>query len=76
MVIFMEVHEDPEHALSDGPNSYPLAQLRAAARTSSKRLDEVARAQHRRAREYGKLSVEPHITASLLAMKPLIAYNC
>ncbi len=22
--IFMEVHEDPDHALSDGPNSYPL----------------------------------------------------
>jgi 2-dehydro-3-deoxyphosphooctonate aldolase (KDO 8-P synthase) len=25
--IFMEVHEDPDHALSDGPNSYPLADL-------------------------------------------------
>jgi 2-dehydro-3-deoxyphosphooctonate aldolase (KDO 8-P synthase) len=25
--IFMEVHEDPDHALSDGPNSYPLAIL-------------------------------------------------
>jgi 2-dehydro-3-deoxyphosphooctonate aldolase (KDO 8-P synthase) len=25
--IFMEVHEDPERALSDGPNSYPLQQL-------------------------------------------------
>ena len=22
--VFMEVHEDPDHALSDGPNSYPL----------------------------------------------------
>jgi 2-dehydro-3-deoxyphosphooctonate aldolase (KDO 8-P synthase) len=22
--IFMEVHEDPDRALSDGPNSYPL----------------------------------------------------
>ncbi len=25
--VFMEVHEDPEHALSDGPNSYPLDEL-------------------------------------------------
>lgn len=25
--IFMEVHEDPDHALSDGPNSYPLSNL-------------------------------------------------
>ncbi len=25
--IFMEVHEDPEKALSDGPNSYPLDKL-------------------------------------------------
>jgi len=25
--VFMEVHEDPDHALSDGPNSLPLAQL-------------------------------------------------
>jgi 2-dehydro-3-deoxyphosphooctonate aldolase (KDO 8-P synthase) len=23
--LFMEVHEDPEHALSDGPNSLPLS---------------------------------------------------
>jgi 2-dehydro-3-deoxyphosphooctonate aldolase (KDO 8-P synthase) len=25
--VFMEVHEDPDHALSDGPNSYPLDAL-------------------------------------------------
>lgn len=25
--LFMEVHEDPDHALSDGPNSWPLARL-------------------------------------------------
>jgi 2-dehydro-3-deoxyphosphooctonate aldolase (KDO 8-P synthase) len=25
--LFMEVHEDPDRALSDGPNSYPLDQL-------------------------------------------------
>jgi 2-dehydro-3-deoxyphosphooctonate aldolase (KDO 8-P synthase) len=25
--VFMEVHEDPERALSDGPNSYPLDRL-------------------------------------------------
>ena len=27
--IFMEVHEDPDHALSDGPNSWPLDRLGA-----------------------------------------------
>ncbi|MCX8071635.1 MAG: 3-deoxy-8-phosphooctulonate synthase [Candidatus Binatia bacterium] len=27
--LFLEVHEDPDHALSDGPNSYPLAHLAA-----------------------------------------------
>lgn len=25
--LFMEVHEDPDHALSDGPNSLPLSEL-------------------------------------------------
>src|SRR5262245_988142 len=25
--LFLETHEDPDHALSDGPNSYPLAAL-------------------------------------------------
>jgi 2-dehydro-3-deoxyphosphooctonate aldolase (KDO 8-P synthase) len=27
--LFLETHEDPDHALSDGPNSYPLAELPA-----------------------------------------------
>jgi 2-dehydro-3-deoxyphosphooctonate aldolase (KDO 8-P synthase) len=27
--IFMEVHEDPSRALSDGPNAYPLGRLKA-----------------------------------------------
>jgi 2-dehydro-3-deoxyphosphooctonate aldolase (KDO 8-P synthase) len=40
--IFMEVHEDPDHALSDGPNSYPLDQL-ASLLDDLKRLDEVTR---------------------------------
>ena len=30
--VFLEVHEDPEHALSDGPNSYRLADLEALLR--------------------------------------------
>ncbi len=34
--IFLETHEDPDHALSDGPNSYPLAALPAL-------LDELLR---------------------------------
>jgi 2-dehydro-3-deoxyphosphooctonate aldolase (KDO 8-P synthase) len=40
--IFMEVHEDPDHALSDGPNSYPL-QLVAALLGDLRRIDELAR---------------------------------
>ena len=40
--VFMEVHEDPDHALSDGPNSYPLASL-AVLLSDLRRIDEVAR---------------------------------
>jgi len=40
--VFMEVHEDPDHALSDGPNSYPLAQV-ATLLSDLRRIDEVAR---------------------------------
>jgi 2-dehydro-3-deoxyphosphooctonate aldolase (KDO 8-P synthase) len=41
--VFMEVHEDPDNALSDGPNSYPLDALPALLR-DLKRIDEFARA--------------------------------
>ena len=41
--IFMEVHEDPERALSDGPNSYPLDYLPGLLR-DLRRIDELARA--------------------------------
>ena len=40
--IFMEVHEDPDRALSDGPNSYPLDRL-ATLLDGLKRLHEIAR---------------------------------
>lgn len=40
--IFMEVHEDPDHALSDGPNSYRLDEL-AALLADLKRIREAAR---------------------------------
>lgn len=40
--IFMEVHEDPDRALSDGPNSYRLDQL-AALLDDLKRIDQCAR---------------------------------
>ena len=40
--IFMEVHEDPDRALSDGPNSYRLDQL-AALLGDLKRIDQCAR---------------------------------
>jgi 2-dehydro-3-deoxyphosphooctonate aldolase (KDO 8-P synthase) len=41
--IFMEVHEDPDRALSDGPNSYPLDALPGLLR-DLRRIDELARA--------------------------------
>ena len=40
--IFMEVHEDPDRALSDGPNSYPLDALPGLLR-ELRRIDELAR---------------------------------
>jgi 2-dehydro-3-deoxyphosphooctonate aldolase (KDO 8-P synthase) len=40
--VFMEVHEDPDQALSDGPNSYPLA-LVATLLSDLRRIDELAR---------------------------------
>ncbi len=41
--LFMEVHPDPDHAKSDGPNSVALADLEALL-TSLKALDEVVKA--------------------------------
>jgi len=40
--LFMEVHEDPDHALSDGPNSYPI-DLLAALLDDVRRIDALAR---------------------------------
>jgi 2-dehydro-3-deoxyphosphooctonate aldolase (KDO 8-P synthase) len=40
--VFMEVHEDPDHALSDGPNSYRLDDLPALLDTL-KRIHQVTR---------------------------------
>jgi 2-dehydro-3-deoxyphosphooctonate aldolase (KDO 8-P synthase) len=40
--VFLEVHEDPEHALSDGPNSYRLDELEALLR-ELKRIDAIAK---------------------------------
>lgn len=31
--VFMETHPDPDHALSDGPNAWPLAKMRALLET-------------------------------------------
>ena len=47
--VFMEVHEDPDHALSDGPNSYPLDLLPGLLRDLC-RIDEVVRSAESRAR--------------------------
>lgn len=38
--LFMEVHEDPDRALSDGPNSLPLGEFEGLLRVV-KRLDEI-----------------------------------
>ncbi len=40
--VFMEVHEDPDRALSDGPNSYPLDRLAGLMR-DLQRIDELTR---------------------------------
>jgi 2-dehydro-3-deoxyphosphooctonate aldolase (KDO 8-P synthase) len=40
--LFMETHPDPEAALSDGPNSWPLRQMRALLETL-KEIDAVAK---------------------------------
>lgn len=40
--IFMETHPDPDNALSDGPNSWPLDQFEALI-TTLKKLDETVR---------------------------------
>jgi len=41
--VFMEVHEDPDRALSDGPNSYPLDELPRLL-DELKRIDDLMRA--------------------------------
>ena len=41
--LFLETHPDPDHALSDGPNSWPLDQMEALL-TQLKQLDIVAKA--------------------------------
>jgi len=38
--LFMEVHEDPDRELSDGPNSLPLEEFEGLLRVV-KRLDEI-----------------------------------
>jgi 2-dehydro-3-deoxyphosphooctonate aldolase (KDO 8-P synthase) len=43
-LLFMEVHEDPDRALSDGPNSLPLAQFESLLRVV-KEIDGIAKKQ-------------------------------
>lgn len=40
--LFMETHPDPEKALSDGPNSWPLAKMKAVL-TTLKEIDELVK---------------------------------
>jgi len=40
--LFLETHEDPDRALSDGPNSYPLAELPALLR-ELQRIDAISK---------------------------------
>jgi 2-dehydro-3-deoxyphosphooctonate aldolase (KDO 8-P synthase) len=40
--LFLETHEDPDRALSDGPNSYPLAELPALL-AELQRIDAIAK---------------------------------
>ena len=41
--VFMETHPNPEKALSDGPNAWPLARMEALVETL-KELDETVKA--------------------------------
>lgn len=41
--LFIEVHEDPDHALSDGPNNWPLAELEPMLR-ELRAIDDVVKA--------------------------------
>ena len=41
--IFMETHPDPQHALSDGPNAWPLQQMKTLLETI-KAIDEIVKA--------------------------------
>jgi 2-dehydro-3-deoxyphosphooctonate aldolase (KDO 8-P synthase) len=40
--VFMETHPDPEHALSDGPNAWPLALMKGLLQTL-KRIDDLVK---------------------------------
>jgi 2-dehydro-3-deoxyphosphooctonate aldolase (KDO 8-P synthase) len=40
--VFLEVHEDPDHAWSDGPNSYRLDELEDLLRELT-RIDAIAK---------------------------------
>jgi len=40
--LFMETHPDPDKALSDGPNAWPLSEMEALLKTLI-RMDEVAK---------------------------------
>ena len=40
--VFMETHPDPDQALSDGPNAWPLRQMEQLLETL-KQLDEVSK---------------------------------
>ncbi|MDH3934291.1 MAG: 3-deoxy-8-phosphooctulonate synthase [Gammaproteobacteria bacterium] len=42
--VFMETHPDPAHALSDGPNAWPLQQMQSLL-TALKQIDTVIKAQ-------------------------------
>ncbi|WP_018139639.1 MULTISPECIES: 3-deoxy-8-phosphooctulonate synthase [unclassified Thioalkalivibrio] len=50
--LFMETHPDPERALSDGPNAWPLPRM-AELLTTLKALDTAAKAQPFAEAEYG-----------------------
>ena len=41
--VFMETHPDPERALSDGPNTWPLSRMRSLLEML-KKLDEAVKA--------------------------------
>ena len=69
--VFMETHPDPEKALSDGPNAWPLARMRELLETLVELDATVKRA--RLSRERTELTASPELAA--IARHPIFDHH-